>query len=38
MDRFVPTIRAVTADDLRRVARAYFPSDKRNVGILLPKS
>jgi zinc protease len=37
MDRFVPTIRAVTADDLRRVARTYFPPDKRNVGVLLPK-
>ncbi|MEX2147574.1 MAG: pitrilysin family protein [Candidatus Rokuibacteriota bacterium] len=36
MDRFVPTIRAVTAEDLRRVARTYFPPDKRNVGILLP--
>jgi zinc protease len=38
MDRFVPTIRAVTAEDLRRVARAYFSPDKKNVGVLLPKS
>jgi zinc protease len=38
MDRFVPTIRAVTAEDVRRVARAYFPADKKNVGVLLPKS
>src|SRR5687767_502973 len=37
MDRFLPTIRAVTAEDLRRVARAYFPLDKKNVGVLLPK-
>jgi zinc protease len=34
--RFVPLIRAVTAADLARVARAYFPVDRRNVGILVP--
>ena len=33
---FVPAIRAVTAEDLRRVARAYFPDERRNVGILIP--
>ena len=27
---FVPKIRAVTADDLRRVARTYFPVDRKN--------
>jgi zinc protease len=34
--QFVPRIRAVTAADLTRVARAYFATDKKNVGILLP--
>jgi zinc protease len=33
---FVPRVRAVTAADLQRVARAYFPTDRRNVAILLP--
>ncbi len=35
-DRFVPAIRAVTAADLQRVARAYFSDERRNVGVLLP--
>ncbi|KRT75443.1 MAG: Zn-dependent protease [Candidatus Rokubacteria bacterium CSP1-6] len=35
-DGFVPAIRAVTAADLQRVARAYFPDERRNVGVLLP--
>jgi len=33
---FVPRVRAVTAADLQRVARAYFPIDRKNVGILRP--
>jgi len=33
---FVPLIRAVSAADLQRVARAYFPSDQKNVAVLLP--
>ena len=33
---FVPGIRAVTAEDLRRVAQTYFPDERRNVGVLLP--
>ena len=33
---FVPRVRAVTAADLQRVARAYFPTDRKNVAILLP--
>ncbi len=33
---FVPRIRAVTAADLGRVARTYFPTDRKNVAILLP--
>jgi zinc protease len=36
-DRYLDTIRAVTAADLQRVARAYFQDDKKNVGVLLPK-
>jgi zinc protease len=36
VERFVPKIRAVTAADIQRVARAYFPPDRKNVGILLP--
>jgi zinc protease len=36
-DKYLDLIRAVTADDLQRVARAYFQDDRKNVGILLPK-
>jgi zinc protease len=36
LERFVPAIRAVTAADIQRVARAYFPPDRKNVGVLLP--
>jgi zinc protease len=36
-DGYLDLIRAVTAADLQRVARAYFQDDKKNVGILLPK-
>jgi zinc protease len=36
VDGFVPAIRAVTAADLQRVARAYFHTDRKNVGVLLP--
>ena len=35
--KFLEKVRAVTAGDLLRVARTYFPSDRKNVGILLPK-
>jgi zinc protease len=37
LDSYVDLIRAVTAADLQRVARTYFPADRKNVGILLPK-
>jgi zinc protease len=37
-DQYLDKIRAVTAADLQRVARKYFAEDKKNVGILLPKS
>ncbi|HKB25498.1 MAG TPA: pitrilysin family protein [Methylomirabilota bacterium] len=36
-DAFLAKIRAVTAADVQRVAGAWFPEDKRNVGILLPQ-
>jgi zinc protease len=36
-DRFVPRIRAVTADDVLRVARTHFPETRKNVGVLLPQ-
>ena len=37
-DQYLDKIRAVTATDLQRVAKRYFTDDKKNVGILLPKS
>jgi zinc protease len=37
-DQYLDKIRAVTAADLQRVAEKYFSEDKKNVGILLPKS
>lgn len=37
LDGFIPRIRAVTAADLERVARTYFPPDRKNVGVLLPR-
>jgi zinc protease len=36
-DRFLDRLRAVTAADVQRVARAYFPEDKKNAGVLLPR-
>jgi zinc protease len=36
-DEFVPLIRAVTAADLQRVARAYLAVDRKTVGALLPQ-
>jgi zinc protease len=36
MDEFVALIRAVMPADLQRVARAYFPLDRKNVAILEP--
>jgi zinc protease len=37
-DSFLAKIRAVTAADLMRVARAWFDPEKKSVGVLLPKS
>ncbi|MFQ5897310.1 MAG: M16 family metallopeptidase [Candidatus Methylomirabilia bacterium] len=36
LDQFVPRVRAVTAQDLSRVARRYFLDARRNVGVLIP--
>lgn len=36
-EAFLARIRAVTAADLQRVARTYFPADRNNVGVLLPR-
>jgi zinc protease len=36
-DKFLERLRAVTPDDLQRVARAYFSDDKKNVGVLIPR-
>ena len=35
-EKYLPSIRAVTAADLQRVARTYFPADRKNVAVLLP--
>jgi zinc protease len=35
-DRYLEGIRAVTAADVTRVARAWFDFDRRNVGVLVP--
>ncbi|MGH7304361.1 MAG: M16 family metallopeptidase [Candidatus Rokuibacteriota bacterium] len=37
-DSFLAKMRAVTAFDLTRVARAWFAPDRKSVGVLLPKS
>ncbi|HMH52821.1 MAG TPA: pitrilysin family protein [Candidatus Acidoferrum sp.] len=36
-DKFLESIRALTAADLQRVAKSWFPPDLKNVGTLLPK-
>ncbi len=36
IDEFLPRIRAVSADDIQRVARTYLRADNRTVGILDP--
>jgi zinc protease len=37
-DEYVGAIRAVTAADVQRVARTYFPADVKTVGVLLPEA
>ena len=36
-DGYLQRIRAVTAADVQRVARAYFLEQRKNAGILLPR-
>lgn len=36
IDDYVPSIRKVSAEDIMRVAKNYFTSDNRTVGILIP--
>ena len=36
IDDYIPSIRRVTAEDIVRVAKSYFTSDNRTVGILIP--
>jgi zinc protease len=36
-DTFIARIRGVTAADLTRVARTWFPPERKSVGVLLPK-
>jgi zinc protease len=36
-DRYLERIRAVTAADVQRVARAYFLEQRKNTGVLLPR-
>jgi zinc protease len=36
LEKYVDNIRAVTKEDLQRVARQYFSEDNRTVGILVP--
>ncbi len=36
LEKYVDNIRAVTKEDIMRVAQAYFSEDNRTVGILIP--
>ena len=36
LDKYVEEMRKVTAEDVMRVAKQYFPEDNRTVGILVP--
>ena len=36
-EKFLERLRAVTPDDLQRVARTYFSDEKKNVGVLIPR-
>jgi zinc protease len=36
-DTFLTKVRAITAADLMRVARAWFPPERKSVGVLVPK-
>ena len=36
LDSYLPAVRKVTAEDVKRVAREYLVADRRTVGILVP--
>lgn len=36
LDRYLPNLRAVTAEDVQRVARKYLVPEHRTVGVLVP--
>jgi zinc protease len=36
LEKYVENIRAVTKEDIVRVAKEYFSEDNRTVGILVP--
>jgi len=36
-DAFLKSIRGVTAADLQRVAKSWFPPERKNIGVLFPK-
>jgi zinc protease len=36
LEDYLPRLRTVTPADVQRVARTYFPADRKNVSILLP--
>jgi predicted Zn-dependent peptidase len=36
MDQYIPGIRQVTREDIRRVAAHYLDRDHRTVGVLIP--
>lgn len=37
IQKVIPSIRAVTAEDLQRVAKTYITEDNRTVGLLMPE-
>ncbi|RJR54829.1 MAG: insulinase family protein [Desulfobacteraceae bacterium] len=37
VDKYLPAIRSVSAEDIQRVAKKYFPKQNRTVGVLLPE-
>jgi zinc protease len=37
IQKVIPSIRAVTAEDLQRVAKTYFTEENRTVGLLIPE-
>jgi zinc protease len=36
LEKYLENIRAVTKEDVQRVAKEYFSEDNRTVGILVP--